>query len=164
MLDWSENLFVAAYFALLPSVHSFHEPQCTPVVLCIDPVRWNRAMPVLSEFGDGVRILTTADEELEAYRPETTKRRLKSPVAIFGAHNSDRIVAQRGTFVVWGADVKPLEQFASEISMPIIWRISLQGDRASLFADLRTLGFTETMVFPELSYLAEELARTEGWR
>jgi hypothetical protein len=109
-------------------------------------------------------VLTTADDEMQGYRPETTRRRSKSPVAIFGSHNSARIVAQRGTFVVWGAEAKPLEDFANEQGRDLLWRFRLEGNRKRLFEDLQALGFGETMVFPELSALANELDRTEGWR
>ena len=160
LLDWSENLFVAAYFALASTPEHDHELPCEPVVWVLNPVAWNKSMPALSEFSDLIQVLTTADEHLDPYRPETTKRRFKSPVAIYGTHNSNRIVAQRGTFVVWGAEVKPLE----EIDQPHLWKIVLKGDRSALFSDLHTLGFTETMVFPELTYLAAELDRSEGWR
>lgn len=164
LLDWSENLLVAAYFSLLPSNRSHkHEGSCIPIILCIDPVSWNRSMPTLADYGDAIRILTTADDDLEAYRPGTTKKPLRSPVAMFGAHNSDRIVAQRGTFMVWGSEPKPLEHFATSHSADL-WRISFTSDREALFRDLQMLGVSETMVFPELSSLADELARTEGWR
>lgn len=159
LLDWSENLFVATHFALSGTTP---EGQA-PVVWCIDPVRWNRATPVLSEFGDSIQVLTTTDDDLDPYRPETTKRRNKSPVAIFGSHNSGRIVAQRGTFMVWGEDTRSLEAFAAEMDCPI-WRIKLTGPPAEIATELNALGFGETMVFPELTALASELAKVEGWR
>lgn len=160
LLDWSENLFVATHFALLLSAgNSDH----SPVIWCVDPIAWNRSTPVLSEYGDSIHVLTTSDDELEAYRPETTKRRNKSPVAMFGTHNSRRIVAQRGTFMVWGSDPRSLEEFAEE-SSGALWRLTIRGERPSLARDLSSLGFGETMVFPELSALATELSRTEGWR
>jgi len=165
LLDWSENLSVATYFALSTSERHHHENgnPCVPVVWCIDPVHWNRSMPGLSEYGEAIQVMTTADDELEGYRPETTRRRSKSPVAIFGAHNSDRIVAQRGTFMVWGAECKPLHEYCNSEN-ELLWRISLRGQREELFHDLESLGFSETMVFPELSSLATELSRAEGWR
>lgn len=164
LLDWSENLLVATYFSLCSVPSHTHDGCCQPVVWCMDPVRWNQAMPGLSEYGDSIQVLTTADEEVESYRPESNRRRSKSPVAIFGSHNSKRIVAQRGTFVVWGNDVAPLEAFAEEVEQACLWKFTLAGDRDQLFGDLQALGFGETMVFPELSSLARELNRTEGWR
>lgn len=163
LLDWSENLFVASHFALGQACAHDHEGQCVPVVWCVDPVEWNRSIPLLSEYGDAIQVLTTAEDELEAYRPETSKRRCRSPVAMFGAHNSARIVAQRGTFMVWGNDPQPLEIFAEEQTARL-WRIRVAGPRAELARSLRHLGFTETMVFPELPSLGVELSRTEGWK
>lgn len=163
LLDWSENLFVAAYFALQST--PVQDGDCPPAIWCMDPVRWNRRMPALSEYGDAIGVLTTADDELDVYRPLTNKKRYKSPVAMFGAHNSDRIVAQRGTFTVWGNDVTPMEDVAAAIGVDeVLWKVKLEGDRGLLYKDLQTLGFSETMVFPELSYLAVELTRMEGWR
>ena len=82
---------------------------------------------------------------------------------MFGAHNSVRIVAQRGTFMVWGNQVASLEQMANEINAPL-WRIEVQGDRHRLASDLALLGFSETMVFPELPSLGSELSHSEGWK
>lgn len=163
LLDWSENAFVAAHFALeQASAHAWHVGDCVPAVWCIDPVGWNRSTPVLSEYGDDVYVLTTADDEVDAYRPETNKKRPSTPVALFGAHNSNRIVAQRGTFMVWGKETRRLEDF--DLGDPKLWRIRLAGDRTGLHEDLQALGFSETMVFPELQSLAVELSRVEGWR
>lgn len=160
LLDWSENLFVASHFALASGLE---DENSQPAIWCADPVAWNRATPALSEYGEAIHILTTADDEADAYMPNTNKRRGKTPVALFGTHNSQRIVAQRGTFMVWGNDPRPLEEFAEEIDTPL-WKLEIEGSRATLAAELRALGFGETMVFPELASLADELSRAEGWR
>lgn len=164
LLDWSENIFVSTYFAISSAPQADEGSPCHPILWCIDPIKWNRAMPGLSEYGDSIQVLTTADEELEAYRPETSKRRSKSPVAMYGAHNSKRIVAQRGTFTVWGADIGDMEVFAATSEDALLWKIKLAGDRENLYRDLQALGFDETMIFPELNALATELERMEGWR
>lgn len=165
LLDWSENIFVAAFFAISNTPRPTLEgEEITPILWCMDPVRWNRSMPGLSEFGDTVRVLTTVDDEIEGYRPETTRRRSRSPVAMYGAHNSNRIVAQRGTFTVWGADTQDMESFADNSPNELLWKIKLVGDRGNLYRNIQSLGFTETMIFPDLSSLALELERVEGWR
>jgi hypothetical protein len=166
LLDWSENLFVAAYFALNAQCRSQHDPpRCTPVVWCIDPVAWNRSTPHLGDFAESINVLTTVDtEHADSYRPNTTKRRPRWPVTIFGSHNSVRIVAQRGTFFVWGGSTESLEHFAGVKPEALLWRIALTRQAAELYSDLHAIGFGETMIFPELSSLATELERTEGWR
>jgi hypothetical protein len=153
LLDWSENLFVAAHFAM---ANPIADDASKPAIWCVDPVAWNRATPVLSEYGETIHVLTTADEEADPYRPESAKRRGKSPVAIFGTHNSQRIVAQRGTFMIWGNEPKPLETFAAQATL---WKIEVTGARAELARELTALGFGETMVFPEMPSLANELKR-----
>lgn len=165
LLDWTENVFVGAHFALSdnPKAHKEHEGPCTPAIFCLDPVAWNRKAPPLSEFGEDTHVLTTVDEEAEAYRPVTSRKRTATPVAIFGSHNSERIVAQRGTFVVWGKETKAMQLFADDLGDSLLWQIDLTGDRDGLLRDLRSLGFSETMVFPELPSLADELTRVEGW-
>lgn len=162
LLDWSENLFVAAHFALAP-LASPAEGDDPPAVWCLNPVAWNRSVPQLRDYGESIHVLTTSDEEIDAYRPETSKRRLRFPLAMFGSHNSDRIVSQRGTFMVWGNDNAALEAFTLE-NPATVWKLRIRGDRENLARELSVLGFGETMVFPELSSLAAELTRMEGWR
>ncbi|WP_454016975.1 FRG domain-containing protein [Azospirillum sp. Marseille-Q6669] len=163
LLDWSENLFVAAHFALGLMPQENERNESPPVIWCVNPIIWNRSTPALSDFGESIQVLTTSDEEIEAYQTQTNKRRNKFPVAIFGTHNSNRIVAQRGTFMVWGSDVRALEEFAEEVPAKL-WRIQINGNRDDLAEALNVLGFGETMVFPELPSLASELSRVEGWR
>ncbi|MBV9859601.1 MAG: FRG domain-containing protein [Alphaproteobacteria bacterium] len=160
LLDWTENLFMAAYFALNTLPEDTAE---IPAVFCLDPVEWNRATPVLSEFGESIQVLTTSDEEADPYRPDTNRKRNKTPVALYGTHNSSRIIAQRGTFMVWGTDTRPLEDFAGELQGRV-WKLRLDGNREKLRQSLTKIGFVETMVFPELPSLARELTSQEGWR
>lgn len=164
LLDWTENLFVATYFSLSGKAPHSAPCACKPVIWCMNPVRWNRQMPGLSEYGESIQILTTVDEELENYRPDTTKRRSRSPVAMYGSHNSNRIVAQRGTFMVWGGDVSSMKSFAESAPEDLLVKIVIEGDRFELFNEVKFLGFDETMIFPELPSLAAELKRIEGWR
>jgi hypothetical protein len=159
LLDWSENLFVAAHFALAES--SAVSAGRSPAVWCLDPIAWNRSMPVLSEYGDSVHVLTTSDEEVESYRPDTNKKRYRSPVAIFGTHNSSRIVAQRGTFMVWGSDVRPLEDFAVETD-GALWKLIIGGDKAQLSSDLAAIGFRENNGFPRTPLLGNRTKPNRG--
>lgn len=214
LLDWSENLMVALYFALHPE-HAHGAPTgsavpagavneqhaavvvhgaidgpeavaavpapapgegvaapevkdvaapCHPVVWCLDPVAWNRA--VLREFAEDVAILTTGDSELEKYGPEIENRLLARPqtgVAIYGTHNSPRIVAQRGTFTIAGKSTQSMEQLSATLSNEtLLWRIGIYGDVADVAFELATIGVTESMVYPDLPGLALEL-RKQVW-
>lgn len=159
LLDWSENLMVAAFFAVRGNCG--HDPS-TSAVWCIDPVAWNGSVPHLADLNLGV--LTTVDEGLESYAPEKGRllQRHKMPVALYGTHNSARIVAQRGTFTIAGDELDPLENYANKSDAPILWKIRLDAGRESLLAELDAVGLTETMIYPDLLALGRELRASEG--
>lgn len=164
LLDWSENLMVAVFFALQKHANLPDQPDDVPVVWALDPIAWNRNTPHLLGYGDTIHVLTTANEEVDSYKPFTNKKMTRFPLALFGSHNSGRIVAQRGTFFMWGNEVKSIEDFLAEEVKCDAWRFRLEMDPREMFKDVQSIGFTETMIFPEMSYLAEELTRLEGWR
>ncbi|WP_168176644.1 FRG domain-containing protein [Williamsia sp. 1135] len=171
LLDWSENLLVAAYFASLAPTQSDDDASgshlAEPTVWTLDPVGWNQQVPQLQETG--INILTIADEIGERWAPVTSENHLgwraKHPVAIYGVHNSPRIVAQRGTFTMAGELQDAMEEIAS--SEPkwsgLLKKYTYTSDHATLRSELKFIGFTESMVFPDLSSLSAELTELEGW-
>ena len=56
-------------------------------------------------------VIAPGDDALKGYKPRRDYTGLNNfPVAVYGAHNSPRIVAQRGVFTVFGKITKPLEE------------------------------------------------------
>lgn len=164
LLDWSENLFVAAYFAALPS----RKPEDRPTIWMFDPYGWNSHIPQLADSGVG--ILTVADEEQNRWAPvvdpsRIVAKRAKHPVAIYGIHNSNRIVAQRGTFTMAGDEWLAMDDMpTTEIPWDkYLRKFEFVGDREVFKHDLSFLGFTDSMIFPDLENLARELTELEGW-
>lgn len=163
LLDWSENLLVAMYFAALPP--SSGDVSAQPAIWTLDPVNWNAHVRQLLDFTD-IRILTTDSEELKAYAAieregQDLIQRYNTPLAIYGTHNSPRIVAQRGAFTVGGKSLDAMDTFAPDDPI-VLWKIVLDFDRAQMISDLDSLGFTESMVFPDLVGLSKEIASSEG--
>lgn len=161
LLDWTENLLVGLYFAALPS----DTPHIEPAIWTLDPVSWNQSAKQLQDFTD-VGILTTDSDELKPYAAITREgqdlvQRYVTPLAIYGTHNSPRIVAQRGAFTVSGKSLDGLEQFGSG-TPEALWKIALNYERKTMVSDLTTLGFAESMVFPDLVGLSKEITVTEG--
>lgn len=164
LLDWSENLLVAAYFASGLDEGHAHESDCGSVIWCVDPVQWNRATPVLTEFGEQIHVLNTVEDELDAYAPFSSRKRQRSPVAMYGSHNTGRILAQRGTFMVWGNEDISLDQLADQNQQLVLRKFNVLGGKKELALSLKRMGFTETMFFPDLVALASELTGMEGWK
>jgi hypothetical protein len=174
LLDWSENFFVAAYFALvqypLPCpITTQHE--CQPTVWVLNPVVLNR-QALSSDAYEG-SILTSVDAIVtERYGPGRPDDKVaKWALALSGTHNSARVVAQRGVFTVFGQSSKSLVEQTAELSS---YAVHHQGEEvknlpslsalkvsSAAIAPLRTqlgvLGFTESMVYPDMQGLAKEL-------
>ena len=172
LLDWSENLLVAAYFASLapgPLSDVQNAPSLPrPTIWTLDPVGWNQQVPQLQETG--INILTIADEIGERWQPVTSENHLgwraKHPVAIYGVHNSPRIVAQRGTFTMAGELQDSMEAIADTEDKwaGLLRKYEYTGEHETLRTELKFIGFTESMVFPDLSSLSAELTELEGWQ
>ena len=163
LLDWSENAFVALWFALSPP----RSPTDlrTKAIWMLDPTLWNRQVLKHQKYEGG--ILSVGDPQLIGYQPAAAEitNMNTMPVAVYGTHNSPRIVAQRGVFTIAGKDRRPLETFAEDFKdpSPCMWRIEIPPDAvAPLTEQLRAVGVSESMIFPDLEGLGREIKSLEG--
>lgn len=166
LLDWSENPFIAFYFAISNSAYEKNDLGVISytkdaVVWVLNPTTWNRHALDHVSYDGGV--LLTIDDEMKGYHPESTVGKMNNhPVAMFGIHNSPRIVAQRGVFTVSGQMVSGLDVLYDQHKYP---RKSLQKlvipkeYIASLRDSLFLYGITESVVYPDLDGLALEIKR-----
>ncbi len=163
LLDWSENLFVAIYFALNGSAGSKN-----PLMLrfgCVTPSGGNQGTMAHFSFKGGV--LDETSQAVRLYAPGTPYKEIPMPpVMIYGTYNSPRIVAQRGGFALFGQGTDPMEEvyITTKFSSKALVKIEIGKDyvediRASLFRK----GFTESVVFPDLDGLAKEIRREFGF-
>lgn len=171
LLDWTENPFISFYFALMSAefraVRSKGARTRTlkfkedAAVWVLDPVVWNAHALRFQSFNRGV--LSTTDEALNPYRPpamSTDERNL--PLAIYGAYNSPRIVAQRGAFTIFGHNRTAMETLYDSNAFPPSSLTQIVLDKELLAAMRRSIlnhGITESVVFPDLDGLAKEMKR-----
>ncbi len=164
LLDWTENPLVGLYFALMSSRSA--RSKTSAIVWVLDPVVWNRTALHHLSYKDGP--LTAGDQNLKGYVPALPAGTAMGefPVALYGAHNSPRIVAQRGVFTIFGANRKPMENLvkssdfpSSALSCIVVNHRRIQSMRSSLLSQ----GTTETVVFPDLDGLARETKRFFGF-
>jgi hypothetical protein len=170
LLDWTENPFVGLYFAVISCLQSSNArrprtPHYDAAVWILDPAAWNRK--ALSHQSYDGEVLTPRDESLKGYKPSSSFAGMfNHPVALYGAHNSPRIVAQRGVFTIFGQNTKPMEEVYVKENFPpnCLIKITLKRARlASFRKSLLNYDITESVIFPDLEGLAEEIKRTFGF-
>jgi hypothetical protein len=157
---------MALFFAVMSAPHGIGKSgkpvfQGDASVWLLDPHEWNRKSVDLTTFKGGV--LTTDDVNASAYKPVADVGRMKPfPIALYGAHNSQRIVAQRGVFVCFGKDTRPMEVVYKLEGFPtdcLVKFILKRGRLPAIYEALRNQGITDSVVFPELEGLAREIKR-----
>ena len=161
LLDWSENPYIALYFALTSAVKENNIYTENICVWVLDPILWNRQ--VLSHLSYNGGILTIEDEQAKSYKPNTPISLIPSkPIAIFGTHNSPRIVAQRGAFTCFGKELSPMEDLFVKDKFPneSLRKIVIEKDDIDqILISLLSIGFTDSVVFPDLDGLSKEIKR-----
>lgn len=170
LLDWTENPLIALHFALMLAPHTLSTSgkaryKEAAAVWVLDPEVWNRSALAHMSYSGGA--LTPGDEPLNGYSPASnTAGRNTHPVALYGVHNSARIVAQQGVFTIFGKNRTPMEELVKKgvctqeaLRCILITASRIQRMRRSLL----NLGITESVVFPDLDGLARETKRYFGF-
>lgn len=156
LLDWTENPFIAMYFALSSSSSGK-----TPCIWMLDPMLWtkkslnNTMLARIPDTSDGAA--TTFLESLS----DPIGPRI-DPIAIFSNHTNPRVVAQRGTFTLFGRGVVPMEDIAYADECLRCFTID-PTLKESLHKKLLSIGYTHSVVYPDLSGLGVELKTSFGF-
>ncbi len=170
LLDWTENPFVGLYFAVMAAPYEVtargHLRFSQSAALWIlDPVAWNRHSLHHQSYEGGV--LVPGDDALKGYRPTPSFSGMYNhPVALYGAHNSPRIVAQRGVFTIFGQNTNQMERVFVIENFPTDSLIKVTLTRRDLVEIRRSVlnhGITESVVFPDLEGLSKEIKRMFGF-
>lgn len=171
LLDWTENPLIALHFALMSAPYKrtakgMLKFNNNATVWILDPVKWNqRALDHQSYTGGA---LTPGDEALSGYSPKNTSftGMNRFPVALYGEHNSPRIVAQQGVFTIFGQIINPMEKMFVDYQFPqdSLVRITIKN---AIIDNMRNSllrhGITESVVYPDLEGLAMEIKRSFGF-
>jgi hypothetical protein len=166
LLDWSENPFIALYFAIVDAERKMVAGSfaADAAVWILNTRLWNGA--VLTPYWRG-RVLAIPDNPLDGYTPGSDLKRLAvNPVAMAGLHNSPRIVAQRGAFTIFGQTNKPMEKIYEDNAFPkdALVKVNLPGaDLPKIRDALFGIGYADSMIYPDLAGLAKEIKRHFGF-
>lgn len=163
LLDWSENPFISLYFALNAARKSDKGDYSNDAAIWIlNPNNWNETS--LDDISAGDKIISLGDPIMDAYNPQkATPAIRKFPIAIYGNHNSSRIVAQKGTFMLFGTDLSSMnEQFEANGNFDgrSLMKLVIPISRIDYFAQaILKIGVTDSVVYPDLEGLAKEIKR-----
>jgi hypothetical protein len=165
LLDWTENPYIALYFALTAAHYKIERNIIKytedAAVWVFNPIEWNKRS--LQHIGFEGRILSPLDQELKGYTPASEISLMNSePVAIYGTHNSPRIVAQRGVFTIFGKNVNSIEEVYQAMDFPrdsLVKLIFPKTHIEKLLKSIISIGYSDSVLFPDLDGLAKETKR-----
>jgi hypothetical protein len=162
LLDWSENAFLALYFAL--SLAAEKEFETDAAVWVLDPCAWNvETLPGMTAPG---KALHADSKSLANYAPDRELTNMAAgSVAMYAPYNNPRITAQRGVFTVFGCEKSSMDETfeQSNFDEKALTRLRIPKDvLADLYGHLRMLGFRESMIYPDLAGLAIEVRTDQG--
>ena len=170
LLDWTENPLTGLHFALMSAKPArgskgamvYKNSACLWVLY---PVLWNQT--ALKHVSYDGKPLTPNDDLLKGYSPKSVRTGTPAyPVALFGTHNSARIVAQQGVFTIFGENRDEMEKLVRIGAFPTdaLVRIVITSSRIQAMREaLLKHGITESTVFPDLEGLARETKRHFGF-
>ncbi|HBP0923506.1 TPA: FRG domain-containing protein [Pseudomonas aeruginosa] len=155
LLDWTENPFIALYFALSSSSQT--ENAC---VWMLDPIKWNQLAlnnPQLDRVPDA--LMPQATQFLSNPGDDFSP---SDPIAIFGNHTNPRITAQRGTFVMFCRSTDPMEN-KNYAEQCLKCYVINEDFKTNIYEKLLSIGYTHSVVYPDLSGLGTEIKTSYGF-
>ncbi len=157
LLDWTESLSAALFFALGGETG---EPFEEPCLWLLNPYRLNQGEIMAPEdlgWNEPKQLYYDYHELLL----EPQYMDWEGPIAIYPMQRSPRMAAQRGWFTIHGRDPRPLDEI-DRVRAECLRCVHL-GEAAEVTRELlRMMGIDKYLLFPDLDSLAQTLMTRYG--
>jgi hypothetical protein len=172
LLDWSESLDTALFFACLDWINHRDIEQCSDgAVFALNPIFLNEQVLGISDFPvtwvqnrvlQTIKFAFGTENETVIGPDQAPITFLQLPVAVFPSTVHGRMRAQKACFTLHGADPRDLraiffENGWSAANMLLEYAIPRER-KPKLTDDLSMAGTTYSTIFPDLEGLASDLA------
>lgn len=157
ILDWSSDALTALFFATDPEDPSV-KPGTDAAVWVLNPVTLNKAFSFHSFLKPGY-IPNVEEPSFQLYfGPDSNILSTPKPAAAIGPNNTTRIVAQKGTFIVY-PHVKNLIALNNlPDSSEYLIKINIAWDAfPKIQTQLRHFGITKLSLYPDIDMIANEV-------
>lgn len=171
LLDWSTNALIALFFAISSArisegdgrefCKSFltedHLSDNGSAVFVIDPEAFNKEA---SDIPHSIDVSNEYDAWSHYLDPVAAGLKAYAPICVLAPHIASRIRAQSGTFTLHGYNVWPIDYY--EVLQPLITKIFIPNTATlSIRQSLKTVGITNSFVFPSLDATAKDILDEE---
>jgi hypothetical protein len=175
LLDWSEGVLTAAYFALCELIYpngrlrideDLLKPRSAPIFDDDSPVVWILDAGTLNQATSGDDYPYVPGGELTAkYLPDNLAKERsahnRAPLALLAPRADERITAQQAVFTVHGHGRDPLEALAMNSHDGVDIRLAkVRLDRANichLWTEIELAGVTKLTLFPGVDTAADHV-------
>jgi hypothetical protein len=172
LLDWTENVLVAAYFAVGKTINFLdrtkydkarESPPKNPVFDKKSPVIWVLDAGTLNDFSCKEDcVITVGGPRSDVYRTSKLVDRCDAnryPIAILPTHTNERLAVQKGVFTVHGHERKSLDALVASLDCNVrLAKIVIdRANTAHFWRELELLGVSRSWLFPGLDSIAENV-------
>lgn len=166
LLDWTENPLIALFFALSSAkINSANSYDDDAAVWMLSPSKWNQCVFSHNSYQGGA--MSPSEAMVNSYAPSNSPEYInENPVAILGIHNSPRIVAQRGSFCLFGKSLSPMETIytSGNFEHDTLKKLIIpKKEIGNVLSKLVWMGVTDSVIYPDLEGLAKETKRLFGF-